>query len=68
MDVVDASPAVVVHRDLAKGVVRLAKGEITTWAAAEGGYDQVSIRYAGDAWRAGAAQRVDRSAVPASMI
>jgi hypothetical protein len=68
MDVVDASPAVVAHRELAKGSVRLAKGEITTWAAAEGGYDQVSIRYAGAAWRAGAAQRVDRSAVPASMI
>lgn len=68
MDVVDASPAVVVHRDLAKGVVQLAKGEITTWAAAGDGYDQVAIRYSAGAWRAGVAQRVARSAVPASMI
>lgn len=69
MDVVDASPAVVAHRDLAKGAVRLAKGEITTWAAAaDGSYDQVAITYAAGAWRAGAAQSVPRSAVPASMI
>lgn len=69
MDVVDASPAVVVHRDLAKGAVRLAKGEITTWAAAaDGTYDQVAIRFSAGAWRAGAAQSVPRSAVPASMI
>lgn len=69
MDVVDASPAVVAHRDLAKGAVRLAKGEITTWAAAaDGAYDQVAIRFSAGAWRAGAAQSVPRSAVPASMI
>lgn len=69
MDVVDASPAVVVHRDLAKGAVRLAKGDITTWAAAaDGSYDQVAIRYSAGAWRAGAAQSVPRRAVPASMI
>ena len=68
VDVVDASPAVVLHRELTKGSVRLAKGEITTWAAAGDGYDQVAIRYAGGAWRAGAPQRVARSAVPASMV
>jgi hypothetical protein len=69
MDVVDAAPSVVVHRDLAKGAVRLAKGEITTWAAAgDGAYDQVGIRFAAGAWRASAAQRVGRDAVGASMI
>ncbi|HVF32420.1 MAG TPA: hypothetical protein VM933_05210 [Acidimicrobiales bacterium] len=72
MDVVDAAPAVVVHRDLAGGRVRLAKGEITTWAAAAdgtpGAYDQVAIRFVDGAWRAGAAQRVDRQAVGDSMI
>ena len=72
MDVVDAAPTVVVHRNLPKGSARLAKGEITTWAAAADGtanaYDQVAIRFAGGAWRASAAQRVDRSAVGASMI
>jgi hypothetical protein len=69
MDVVDATPAVVAHRDLAKGVVQLAKGEITTWAAtADGAADEVHIRYASGAYRAGAAQKVARSAVPASMI
>ena len=69
MDVVDATPAVVAHRDLPKGSVRLAAGEITTWAAAaDGGYDQVAIRYAGGAWRASTAQRVGRDAVGASMI
>jgi hypothetical protein len=62
MDVVDATPAVVAHRDLAKG-------EITTWAAtADGAADEVHIRYASGAYRAGAAQKVARSAVPASMI
>ena len=69
MDVVDASPAVVVHRDLAKGAVRLAKGEITTWAAAaDGNFDQVAIGFSAGAWRAAAAQSVPRSAVPPSMI
>jgi hypothetical protein len=68
MDVVDATPAVVAHRNLTKGVVELAKGRITTWSAADGGYDQVEIRYRAGAYRAGAAQRVARSAVPASMI
>ena len=68
MDVVDAAPAVVAHRDLPKGVVQLAKGEITTWAAAAEGYDRVAIRFAGGAWRASAPQRVERGAVPASMI
>lgn len=70
MDVVDATPAVVAHRNLAKGVVQVDKGVITTWAAASGGgdYDQVEIRYRSGAWRAGPARRVARSAVPASMI
>jgi hypothetical protein len=69
MDVVDATPAVVAHRSLARGVVQLAKGSITTWAAVgDGTYDQVGIRYSGGAYRASAAQRVAGSAVPASMI
>lgn len=70
MDVVDATPAVVAHRNLPKGVVQVEKGVITTWAAASGGgdYDQVEIRYRSGAWRAGAARRVAPSAVPASMI
>ena len=71
VDVVDASPAVILHRDLPRGSVRLSSGEITTWAASgagDGTYDQVSIRYTGSAWRAAAAQRVSRAAVPASMV
>jgi len=69
VDVVDASPAVILHRDLPRGSVRLAPAEITTWAAAGAGtFDQVAIRYVGGAWRAGAAQSVSRSAVPASMV
>jgi hypothetical protein len=69
VDVVDASPAVILHRDLVRGSVRLAPGEITTWAASGAGtFDQVAIRFAGGAWRASAAQSVARSAVPASMV
>ncbi len=70
VDVVDASPVVVVHRDLAGGAVRLSKGEITTWSMAEseGGYDQITIRNVDGTWRAGVAQRVARSAVPASSV
>jgi len=70
VDVVDASPAVILHRDLPRGSVRLAPGEITTWAASGSGntFDQVAIRFAGGAWRASAAQSVSRSAVPASMV
>lgn len=71
VDVVDASPAVTLHRNLPGGAVRLAAAEITTWAASGSGdrtYDQVAIRFAGGAWRASAAQAVARSAVPASMV
>jgi hypothetical protein len=65
VDVVDAASAsVVVHRDLPHGIVQTAKGSLTTWAAAGDGYDQVTIRYAGGAWRATAPQRVDRGAAP----
>ena len=69
MDVVDATPATVVHRELARGSVVLAKGEITTWASAGGdAFDRVVIRPAAGAWRASAPERVARGAVPSSMI
>ena len=69
MDVVDAaSAAVVVHRDLTRGVVETAKGRISTWSAAGDGYDEVVIRFSGGAWRAGAPKRVDRGAVPAPSV
>jgi hypothetical protein len=68
VDVVDASPAVVVHRDLAGGSARVAPGELTTWAAAADGVDQVSIRWTAGAWRATPPQRVERSSVPPSMV
>ncbi len=68
MDVVDAGPAVVVHRELPQGSAQVAKGQLTTWAAAADGFDRVVLRFSGGAWRAGAPERVARSAVPASMI
>ena len=69
LDVVDAaSAAVVVHRNLTKGVVETAKGRVSTWSAAGDGYDEVVIRYIGGAWRASAPKRVDRGAVPAPSV
>ena len=69
MDVVDAATAaVVVHRDLKRGVVETAKGRVSTWSAAGDGYDEVVIRFRGGAWRASAPKRVDRGAVPAPTV
>ena len=69
LDVVDAATAaVVVHRDLRRGVVETAKGRVSTWSAAGDGYDEVVIRYTSGAWRASAPTRVDRSAVPAPTV
>lgn len=68
VDVVDASPAVVVHRELPNGTARTAKGRLDTWAAAGEGFDHVVIRYSEGAWRASAPQRVTRGDVPPGMV
>lgn len=68
VDVVDASPAVVVHRELAQGTARAAKGRLDTWAAAGDGFDHVVIRFADGAWRASPPQRVARGDVPPGMV
>lgn len=68
VDVVDASPAVVVHRELPQGAARVSKGQLDTWAAAGDGFDHVVIRYASGAWRAGRPTRVARADVPPSMV
>ena len=69
MDVVDAAAAaVVVHRDLTRGVVQTASGRVSTWSAAGDGYDEVVIRFTAGAWRATAPKRVDRGAVPAPSV
>jgi hypothetical protein len=69
VDLVDAATAgVVVHRDLSHGVAQTAKGALTTWSAAGDGYDEVTIRFTGGAWRATAPKRVERGAVPASSV
>lgn len=68
VDVVDASTSVVVHRELTKGSVRAAGGRLETWTAAEEGFDQVVISFAGGAWKASAPKRVAGGAVPPSMI
>jgi hypothetical protein len=60
---------VVVHRDLAQGSARLAKGELGTWSAnADGTFDHTNIGFAGGAWRVVSTERVARSAVPPSMV
>jgi hypothetical protein len=68
VDVVDASPAVVVHRELTSGVARVAKGQLDTWAAAGDGFDHVVVRFSAGAWRASPPKRVARSDVPPGMI
>lgn len=68
VDVVDASPAVVVHRELAQGTARVAKGRLDTWAAAGDGFDHVVIRFSDGAWRASPPQRVARGDVPPGMV
>lgn len=68
-DLVEASGAVTVHRDLPQGSVTLAKGELSTWAAtADGRAQRTVIRHVGGAWRAVASEAVDRAAVPPSMV
>lgn len=69
VDLVEASGAVTVHRDLPHGSVTLAKGEMSTWAATPDGRAQRSvIRHAGGAWRIVASESVDRATVPPSMV
>ncbi len=68
MDVVDAAATVVVHRDLARGSVKVSKGQLDTWAANGGGFDHVVIRFTGGQWRASAPQRVASGDVPSSMV
>ena len=69
VDLVEASGAVTVHRDLPHGSVTVAKGEMTTWAATGDGRAQRSvIRHAGGAWRIVASEPVDRATVPPSMV
>ncbi|MBW3557978.1 MAG: hypothetical protein KY454_13675 [Actinobacteria bacterium] len=68
-DLVEASGAVAVHRELPHGSVTLSKGEFVTWAATGDGRAQRSVvRHAGGAWRIVASETVDRSAVPQSMV
>ncbi|MBW3615748.1 MAG: hypothetical protein KY439_10640 [Actinobacteria bacterium] len=69
LDLVDASGAVGLHRELPQGSVTLSKGELVTWAATGDGRAQRSlIRHAGGAWRIVASEAVDRTAVPPSMV
>lgn len=68
VDVIDASPAVVVHRELTQGTARTAKGRLDTWAAAGDGFDHVVISFANGAWRASPPQRVARGDVPPGMV
>lgn len=69
VDLVEASAAVTVHRDLPHGSVTLAKGEMSTWAAtADGRAERSIIRHAGGAWRIVASESVDRATVPPSMV
>ncbi|MEA3076520.1 MAG: hypothetical protein QOF60_1428 [Actinomycetota bacterium] len=69
VDLVHAANGVVVHRDLAQGSARLAKGELGTWSAnPDGSFDHASIRFVDGAWRVAATERVDRGAVPPSML
>lgn len=68
VDVVDASPAVVVHRELAQGSATASKGRLDTWAANGDAFDQVTIRFVAGQWQASAPQRVARSAVPPSSV
>jgi hypothetical protein len=60
---------VVVHRDLAQGSARLAKGELGTWSAnADGSFEHAAIRFVDGAWRVAGTERVERGAVPPSMV
>ncbi len=68
VDVVDAPPAVVVHRDLVQGSATATKGRLDTWAANGDAFDQVAIRFISGQWQASAPQRVARSAVPPSSV
>ncbi len=68
VDVVDASPSVVVHRDLTQGSATATKGRLDTWSANGDAFDQVAIRFVAGQWQASAPQRVARSAVPPSSV
>lgn len=68
VDVVDASPSVVVHRELVQGSATATKGRLDTWAANGDAFDQIAIRFVAGQWQASAPQRVGRSAVPPSSV
>lgn len=68
MDVVDSAATVVVHRDLVRGSVRVAKAQLDTWAANGSAFDHVVIRFTGGQWRASAPQPVASGDVPSSMV
>lgn len=68
VDVVDASPGVVVHRELPRGTARTAKGQLDTWSAAGDGFDHVVIRFSDGAWRASPPKRVMAGDVPPGTV
>ena len=69
VDVVDGPGVVTVHRGVAGGSARVAKGELHTGAAlADGSFEHETIKVIAGAWRLAASERVAREAVPPSMI